>query len=73
MQDVGVLVAVFSDAHGNAFALDAVLRAAQAEGVDAYWCIGDVVAHGAEPSKVASGFGVYRGWCASEGTPTGTC
>jgi predicted phosphodiesterase len=52
MQDVGVLVAVFSDAHGNAVALDAVLRAAEAEGVDAYWCIGDVVAHGAQPSKV---------------------
>jgi predicted phosphodiesterase len=42
-----VLVGVFSDVHGNAVALDAVLRAAEAEGIDACWCIGDVVAHGA--------------------------
>jgi predicted phosphodiesterase len=57
-QDVGVRVAVFSDPHGNAFALDAVLRAAAAEGVNRYWCLGDVAAHGPQPAKVAS---VVRG------------
>jgi predicted phosphodiesterase len=51
---MSVLVAVISDVHGNAVALDAVLRSAEAEGVDTYWCLGDLVAHGAEPSRVAS-------------------
>lgn len=45
-------VAVFSDVHGNAVALDAVLRAAGKEGVDGFWCIGDLVAHGPRPAQV---------------------
>jgi predicted phosphodiesterase len=51
---VSVLIAVFSDVHGNALALDAVLRAADTERVEAYWCVGDLVAHGAQPSTVVS-------------------
>ena len=45
-------VAVFSDVHGNASALDAVLRAAKATSVDTSWCLGDVVAHGPRPAEV---------------------
>lgn len=43
-------VAIFSDIHGNAMALDAVLvEVAAAGGVDAYWVAGDVVDMGADP------------------------
>jgi len=44
-------VAVISDIHGNAHALDAVLRAVEAENVDALWCLGDVVGYGPRPSR----------------------
>ena len=47
-------VAVFSDVHGNKSALEAVLRAAKAESVDTYWCLGDVVAHGPRPAEVVA-------------------
>jgi len=49
-----VRVAIFSDVHGNAAALDAVLRAARAEGVEALWCLGDLVAHGPRPVEVVA-------------------
>lgn len=42
-------VAVFSDVHGNAVALDAVLADAAATGVDEHWVVGDLVAHGPQP------------------------
>jgi predicted phosphodiesterase len=42
-------VAVISDVHGNLMALDAVL--ADAAGVDAYWFLGDLVAHGPRPAE----------------------
>jgi predicted phosphodiesterase len=45
-------VAVFSDVHGNIAALDAVLTAAYDEGVDRFWCLGDLVAHGPRPAEV---------------------
>ena len=45
-------VAVFSDVHGNVTALDAVLRTARAQGIEHFWCLGDVVAHGPRPAEV---------------------
>ena len=42
-------IAVISDVHGNLEALDAVL--ADASGVDAYWFLGDLVAHGPRPAE----------------------
>lgn len=47
-------VAVFSDIHGNDLALDAVLQAARAEGLDTFWCLGDVAAHGSRPVDVVT-------------------
>lgn len=51
---MAVRVAVFSDVHGNVLALDAVLRAAGEEGIDSFWCIGDLVAHGPRPIEVVA-------------------
>lgn len=45
-------IAVFSDIHGNAIALDAVLVDAANRGVDAYWIVGDIVANGPDPVAV---------------------
>jgi predicted phosphodiesterase len=43
-------IALLSDIHGNSVALDAVLAdLADHEKVDAYWCLGDLVALGAGP------------------------
>lgn len=43
-------VAIFSDVHGNAIALDAVLADIEAAGgVDAYWFVGDAAALGFDP------------------------
>jgi predicted phosphodiesterase len=42
-------VAVLSDIHANLPALEAVLRDADEVGVDAIWCLGDVVGYGAGP------------------------
>ena len=47
-----VRVAVFADIHGNVVALDAVIEAAVGEGIDEYWCLGDLVAHGPRPLEV---------------------
>ena len=40
---------MISDVHGNLPALEAVLAAVDAEGVDETWCLGDVVGYGADP------------------------
>lgn len=46
-------IALFSDIHGNAVALDAVLADIEAEGgVDEYWVLGDLVAVGPQPIAV---------------------
>jgi predicted phosphodiesterase len=46
-------IALLSDIHGNATALEAVLaNVAQAGGVDEYWVLGDLVALGPEPVAV---------------------
>jgi predicted phosphodiesterase len=47
-------VGVFSDVHGNVRALDAVLQAARDEGIDSFWCVGDLVAHGPRPVEVVA-------------------
>lgn len=44
-------VAVISDVHGNAAALDAVLADAAAADVTAYWILGDLVAYGPRPAE----------------------
>jgi predicted phosphodiesterase len=47
-----VRMALFSDIHGNRFALDAVLDDARAYGADSYWVLGDLAAIGPEPVAV---------------------
>jgi predicted phosphodiesterase len=42
-------VAIASDVHGNKQAFEAVIAAAEREGVDQLWCLGDLVGYGGEP------------------------
>jgi len=44
-------IAVISDIHGNAHALEAVLAAIDAERPDAVWCLGDLVGYGPQPNR----------------------
>ncbi len=44
-------IALISDVHGNLPAFRAVLRAIEEEGVDAIWCLGDLVGYGAHPNE----------------------
>jgi diadenosine tetraphosphatase ApaH/serine/threonine PP2A family protein phosphatase len=44
-----VRVAVITDIHANLPALEAVLTAGEAAGVEETWCLGDVVGYGVEP------------------------
>jgi predicted phosphodiesterase len=46
-------IGIFGDIHGNAVAFDAVLAALQAEGIERFVCLGDVVATGPQPREVA--------------------
>ena len=46
-------VAAISDVHANLPALEAVLGAAEAAGVEETWCLGDVVGYGVEPDACA--------------------
>jgi diadenosine tetraphosphatase ApaH/serine/threonine PP2A family protein phosphatase len=46
-----VRVAIISDIHANLPALEAVLEATEAAGVDEIWCLGDVIGYGAEPDE----------------------
>jgi diadenosine tetraphosphatase ApaH/serine/threonine PP2A family protein phosphatase len=41
--------AVISDIHSNRHALEAVLAAVEETGIEAVWCLGDMVGYGAEP------------------------
>ncbi|HEV2580280.1 MAG TPA: metallophosphoesterase family protein [Ktedonobacteraceae bacterium] len=45
-------LAVISDMHGNAIALDAVLAEIKTEGIDHIVCLGDVAATGPQPRQV---------------------
>jgi predicted phosphodiesterase len=47
-------IALISDVHGNLPAFQAVLRAIEEEGVDAIWCLGDLVGYGAQPNECVS-------------------
>jgi predicted phosphodiesterase len=42
-------VAIASDVHGNKQAFEAVIAAAENEGAEQLWCLGDLVGYGAEP------------------------
>jgi predicted phosphodiesterase len=42
-------IALLSDVHGNLPAFEAVLADVRSEGVDAVWCLGDLVGYGAQP------------------------
>jgi predicted phosphodiesterase len=42
-------VAICTDIHGNRHAFEAVIAAAEADGADELWCLGDLVGYGAEP------------------------
>src|SRR5206468_591364 len=46
-----VRIALFSDVHGNLPAFEAVLDDIRREGVDARWCLGDLVGYGAQPDE----------------------
>jgi len=48
-----VRIAAISDVHANLPALEAVLAAVDAEGVEEIWCLGDVVGYGVEPDACA--------------------
>lgn len=47
-------IAIFSDIHGNVYALRAVLADIQSRGVDMVFCGGDLVGYGAFPNEVIS-------------------
>ena len=44
-------IGVFSDTHANIEALEAVVKALEAERVDQYVCLGDTVGYGASPNE----------------------
>jgi predicted phosphodiesterase len=46
-----VRVAILSDVHGNLPAFQSVLADIEKEGVDAIWCLGDLVGYGAQPDE----------------------
>jgi predicted phosphodiesterase len=56
-----VRVAVFADVHGNADALEAVLRAAMDAGVDELWSLGDMLGSGPDGARVVA---LVRAGCA---------
>jgi hypothetical protein len=49
-----VVVAVFGDAHAHAEALDAVIGAAEACGVQELWSLGDMTGGGPDPEHVVA-------------------
>lgn len=50
MQDA----AIFGDIHGNAPALEAVLREIDARGLTSVYCLGDLVGYGVQPNEVVA-------------------
>ena len=55
-------VAIISDIHSNAEALEAVLRAADDEGISEIHCLGDLVGYGGSPAEVVE---MVRTHCAA--------
>src|SRR5436190_168221 len=49
-----MLVAVFAAVHAHADALEAVIAAADARGVDELWSLGDMVGGGPDPERVVA-------------------
>ncbi|MGE5408241.1 MAG: metallophosphoesterase family protein [Syntrophothermus sp.] len=47
-------VAVVSDIHSNLPALEAVLEAVEAAGINRLWCLGDMVGYGADPDACSA-------------------
>ena len=47
-------VAIFSDIHGNCFALDAMLADAERQQMDHFLCLGDAVQGGAQPAETVA-------------------
>jgi predicted phosphodiesterase len=47
-------IAIISDIHGNAFALDGVLRDLEGESVDQLVCLGDAIQGGPQPAEVVA-------------------
>jgi len=45
-------IAVVSDIHSNVHALEAVLKRIDDIGVDAIYCLGDIVGYGANPVEI---------------------
>lgn len=45
-------IAIFSDVHGNAIALEAVLNDINSRGIDLVFCGGDLIGYGAYPNEV---------------------
>jgi predicted phosphodiesterase len=58
---------VLSDIHGNVVALEAALADAEQLGVDAYWVLGDLVAHGPRPAETLQRIRTLRGLVAVRG------
>jgi predicted phosphodiesterase len=56
-------VAVISDVHANARALDAVLEEIDAERVDAVWCLGDTVGYGPRPNECCDAVKARADYC----------
>lgn len=50
--EVGMRIAIFSDLHGNAHALEAVLEAVADARIDQFVCLGDVATLGPQPEQV---------------------
>jgi diadenosine tetraphosphatase ApaH/serine/threonine PP2A family protein phosphatase len=48
-----VRIAAITDVHANLPALEAVLEAVDATGIEEIWCLGDVVGYGVEPDACA--------------------
>jgi predicted phosphodiesterase len=49
-----MLVAVFGDVHAHAEALEAVLAAAERDGADELWSLGDMIGAGPDPDRVVA-------------------
>lgn len=55
-----MLIAVFSDIHGNLHALEAVLNDVRTQAPDRVYCLGDLVGYGAFPNEVIAAIGRER-------------
>lgn len=55
-------IAVFSDTHGNAVALDAMIRHAESVGVEQYLNLGDMVGYYTQPREVVERARTLPGW-----------